>query len=131
MITDPIGDTLIRIKNGYMAHKKSVTVNYSKNNEILTNLLYKLGFLAGVKLNKTDSLKKVINLELKYIKDRPSLTDIVRVSKPSRKIYVKRDQIPRILGGKGYVILSTPKGFMTGKEAKKASQGGEIICKFW
>lgn len=131
MITDPIGDLLIRIKNGYMVGKETVEVPYSRNKEILSGIFNKLGYLESVKVNQKGKLQKLLLLKLRYVNKEPSLNEISRVSKPSRRTYTGKNKIPKVLGGKGYVILSTPEGFMTGDEARRKGLGGEIICKFW
>lgn len=132
MMTDPISDFLIQIKNGYLARKEKIEVPYSKNKEALGKLLVKESYLGKVTVKKEEgSIKKYLIIELLYIGKKPKLTEIVRLSKPSVRIYVKGKQIPKVLGGLGMIIISTPKGFLTGRQAKKDGVGGELICKLW
>lgn len=130
MFNDPIADTLIRIKNGYLAKKPEVVVGYSKMNEELVKLIVKNGFLQEAKVSGSGHQKKII-IKLKYIDKQPAISNIVRVSKPSLRIYVNKDNIPRVFGGLGKTIISTPKGLLTGSEARKKHLGGEVICKIW
>jgi small subunit ribosomal protein S8 len=132
MMTDPISDFLIQIKNGYLARKEKIEVPYSKNKEALGKLLVKESYLGKVTVKKEEgSIKKYLIIELLYIGKKPKLTEIVRLSKPSVRIYVKGKQIPKVLGGLGMIIISTPKGFLTGRQARKEGVGGELICKLW
>ncbi len=130
MMTDPIADLLARIKNGYLAGKNQVAAPHSKAKQALAQLLSKEGYIDEVKVEKGDKAKDLI-LKLIYEGKKPKLTEIIRVSKPGGRVYVKKDEIPKVLGGLGIVILSTPKGLMTGKEARKKGMGGEVICKMW
>ena len=131
-MTDPISDFLIQIKNGYLARKEKIEVPFSKNKEALGKLLVKEGYLGKVTVKKEEgSIKKYLAIDLLYIGKKPKLTEIVRLSKPSVRIYVKGKQIPKVLGGLGMIIISTPKGFLTGREARKIGVGGELICKLW
>lgn len=129
MMTDPIADFLIRIKNGYMAHKKSISVLDSRVNQELVKVLIKKGFIGNVKKGKEE--KKLLNLELVYKGSQSRLTAVVRISKPGRRVYVKKNEIPKILGGLGFTILSTPQGILTGEDARKKGIGGELICSLW
>ncbi len=130
MITDPLSDMLIRIKNGYLAKKSEVAVPYSKIKENIANVLLKEGYLKGKKI-EGEKIKKILMLTLSYDDKTPKLTDLVRVSKPGVRIYTSSKNIPTVFGGMGLVILSTPEGIISGKEAKKKGLGGEVICKVW
>lgn len=130
MFNDPIADTLIRIKNGYLAKKPEVAVEYSKMNEELVKLIVKNGFAEEIKVAGSGQEKKII-IKLKYIDKQPAIFNVVRVSKPSLRIYVNKDNIPSVFGGLGKTIISTPKGLLTGSEARKKHLGGEVICKIW
>lgn len=130
MITDPLGDMLIRIKNGYLARKPEVEIPYSKLKGELAKVLEKEGYLKNTKI-LGDKVKKTLHVTLVYDKNTPKLTDVQRISKPGVRMYTDKDSIPRVFGGMGVVILTTPQGLMTGKEAKKKGLGGEIICKVW
>lgn len=130
MTTDPIADMLIRVKNGYLARKAEVMIPFSKVKENILKTLSVKGYIKNVKEVVVES-KSQLKVELVYNKNKPALTEIIRVSKPSVRVYTKKVSIPRILGGLGTVIISTPKGIMTGEEARKKGLGGEIICKVW
>ena len=123
---DPIADALIRIKNGYRIGKPSVTVRYSKLIVKLMKLLVEEGFLQSVSENDQQ-----VEVLLKYNGRKPSLTDIKRISKPSLRIYKGVSEIPTVLNGLGIAIVSTPKGLMTGKTAKKEKVGGEVLAFVW
>ncbi|MBI3380035.1 30S ribosomal protein S8 [Candidatus Gottesmanbacteria bacterium] len=131
MLTDPISDLLIQIKNGYMARKKNVVVTHSNIKNEIAHLLSKEGYVGKVEVKNVGKVKKNISIDLVYIGKEPRLTDVVRVSKIARRIYAKKGTIPRVLSGLGMTILSTSSGLMTGKEARKKGLGGEIVCKVW
>lgn len=131
MISDPIGDMLIRIKNAYLARHKSLELPYSTFKEDLAKFLVKHGFLEKVSVSGKDS-KKNLNLELKYNKRKGVLTDVRRISKPGLKVYVGVDKISHRRRGKlSVVVLSTPYGLMSGEEAKKKNTGGEFLAEVW
>ncbi len=132
MVTDPIADTLSGIKNAYLAHHQVVEIPYSKIKEKISKVLVKEGYLKECQLSNTkDQVKKKIICKLKYEKGKPALTDLERVSKPGRRVYSHWKKIPRTLSGYGITIISTSKGIMIDKEARKKKLGGEIICKVW
>src|SRR5262245_31502091 len=126
MVNDPISDLLTRIKNGYMAGKGEIVVPWSKLKETISDVLVKEGYLVGKEISE-----KNLVLKLKYDKKTPAVTEVRRVSKPSLRIYVRKNELPRVLGGLGMAIMSTPAGVMTAKEAKKKGLGGEVICEIW
>lgn len=130
MKNDTISDFLVRIKNAYLARHKTVEVRFTKILFAIGKILAKEGFIEDVKL-KTDKEKKILIATLAYPNRKPALTHIERISKPGLRVYTRRSQIPRFFGGLGIVILSTPKGLMNAKEAKKKGFGGEVICKVW
>lgn len=130
MISDPIADALIQIKNGYLAGKNSVTIPHSNMKEELFMLLTKSGFIESAKVTG-EKVKKTIQVKLKYKDKKPVLTNVVKVSKPSLRVYVNKDSIPWVLGSLGTVIISTSNGLITGSEARKRKTGGEVICKIW
>lgn len=123
---DSIGDALIRIKNGYLVGKVSVEINYSKLTWNILKLLQKEGYLSEV--NKKDNQ---IMATLKYNSRASAITDIKRVSKPSLRVYKGVNELPRVLNGLGIAIISTPKGLMTDKEARKSKVGGEVLALVW
>ena len=126
MVGDPVGDTLIRIKNGYMAQKPKVLVSYSKLNLNLCKLLAKEGYVDIVKEQNGE-----IEVTLKYEGRNPVLTDLKRVSKPGLRVYKGVKNLPNVLNGLGVAIISTPKGLMTDKDAKKQRLGGEVLALVW
>lgn len=124
---DPVADALIRIKNGYMARKVLVLVSYSNLVIKLCELLVKQGFIEKVeKQNERD-----IKVTLKYQNRKPALTDIKRISKPGRRVYKGVKELPWVLNGLGVALISTPKGLMTEKEARKEGVGGEVMAYVW
>ena len=123
---DPVADALIRIKNGYQVGKATVTVRFSKLILKLAKLLEKEGYLSEVKQKDME-----IIVTLKYHSRVPVLTDIKRVSKPSLRVYKGVKDLPRVLNGLGIAIISTPKGLMTDKEARKLKVGGEVLALIW
>lgn len=127
MISDPIADMLATIKNGYLAKKDKVMIPYSKIKEEIAKTLIKSEYLLGIKKEP----EKKLNCELKYNKGKPAIRKIIRISKPGRRIYVKSQQLPVVLGGLGTAIISTSEGIMTSQEAKKKKLGGEVICQVW
>lgn len=128
MITDTVSDMLIRIKNGYQAKKDTVKISFSNFNVNLARLLAKEGYISGVLENKDN---RTLELDLKYQDNEPVITGLVRISKPGLRVYKGKNELPRVLGGMGTAIISTPQGLMTEKEARKKGLGGEVICKIW
>ncbi len=126
MVNDPISDLLARIKNGYRAGLLEIVVPSSRTGLAVATVLVAEGYLA--KLEKTAGGLK---LSLKYQGKSPAITDLRRISKPGRRIYSPVSKLPRVLGGVGRNILSTPKGVMSDKEAKKLNVGGEILAQVW
>lgn len=123
---DKVGDLLIRIKNGYMSSRKEVTVTYSKLALAILELLQKEGFISSF-----ESGEREIKVVLKYEKRKPVLTDVKRISKPSRRVYMGSKFIPRVYDGLGIAIISTPRGIMSDKQARKESVGGEVMAYVW
>jgi small subunit ribosomal protein S8 len=129
-MTDQIANALSIIKNGYLARKKIVEIPNTSVLRNIVNVLAGEGYIEPVDVKK-EKQERTLMLTLRYEGKKPVLTNIERVSKPGLRFYVGKNQIPRVLGGIGNVIISTSKGVMTGSEAKKQSLGGEIICKVW
>jgi small subunit ribosomal protein S8 len=133
---DPIADMLTRIRNAVMAGHSTVALPSSKLKIEIAKILKDEGFLEGFEVADTESsAQKVLRLKIKYVGERrerrPVLSGIERVSKPGRRIYTKKQDIPWVLSGIGVAILSTPKGVMTGARARQLGVGGEILCKVW
>ena len=131
-MTDPIADMLTRIRNGSRVRFKSVDVANSRINLNMAKVLKKSGYISGYDIKRDPQGREVLKLYMKYSEvKRPVITDIQRVSKPGRRVYVKSEKIPKVLDGYGISILSTSKGIMTDKEARELSLGGELLCNVW
>jgi len=126
MITDPIADMLTRIRNAQLVGKPSVLVPYSKMKLEIAKILAREKYIGGFSVKKNN-----IMIDLIYHDGVPAISYVVRVSKPGRRVYVKKDRIPWVKGGYGLAILSTSQGLMTDKESRKKKIGGELICKIW
>ncbi|TJX14091.1 30S ribosomal protein S8 [Tissierella creatinini] len=131
MMTDPIADMLTRIRNASNAKHDSVDIPASNIKKELAQILLNEGFVKGFDVID-DTKQGIIRVDLKYGKQNEKvISGIKRISKPGLRVYVKSDEIPRVLGGLGIVILSTSKGIMTDKVARKENIGGEVICYVW
>lgn len=130
MVTDPIGDLIVQIKNASDARKSSVTLPYSKLRESVAVVLQKEGYLKAV-AKKGKKVSKFLEIELVYTGHEPKVQGVQRVSKLSKRIYQKAKDLRTFKSGYGNVILSTPKGILTEREAKKANVGGEVLFKIW
>jgi len=127
---DQTCDLLIRIKNAYMANLKTATVSYSRPKENLIRVLQKNGYIRNYQVTGEKAAKS-IEIDLRYAKKVPALIGVKIISKPGLRVYVKAKEIKNVFGGSGINILSTPKGIMTGKEARIINLGGELICQVW
>jgi len=128
--TDPIADMLTRVRNAILVRKNEVVMPHSKAKQSVAEILKNNGFLKDVSVTEASvgkSLKLVINDE----HENAPITEIVRMSKPGRRFYVKAKDIPTVKRGRGIVVVSTSKGVMTGQDAKAQSVGGELICKVY
>jgi small subunit ribosomal protein S8 len=127
-ITDPIADMLTRIRNGIRARHPRVDMPASKMRVEIARILKEEGYISNYKLAEEEK-KKVLRVFLRYSPDGTSvISTLDRVSRPGRRVYVSTREIPRVLGGMGVNILTTPRGLMTGKNARKAGVGGEVLC---
>jgi len=126
-MTDPIADLLTRIRNGQSARKSSVSLASSKLKQAIVKVLKDEGYIADFSIHADDG-KPELRIELKYYEGRPVIDRIERVSRPGLRIYRGKNEMPRVLGGMGTVIVSTPKGVMTDKAAQAIGQGGEVLC---
>jgi small subunit ribosomal protein S8 len=131
MITDPISDLIIRIKNASAAGKSSVCVNYSKFAENVAQVLKKAGYLSRVEKKKSGSLVDGLELDLIYFDKEPRVHGAERISKSSRRIYQKAGDIRMFKSGFGNTFFSTPKGVLPDTEAKKLKVGGEVLFRIW
>src|SRR5574339_509268 len=134
-VIDPIADMLTRIRKAVLAGHALVAMPSSKLKIEIAKIMKDEGFLEGFEVADTESPQKVLRLKIKYVGERrerrPVISGIERVSKPGRRIYTKKQDIPWVLSGIGVAILSTPKGVMTGARARQLGVGGEILCKVW
>ena len=124
---DPIADMLTRIRNGQSAGKKIVSMPSSKVKISIANVLKDEGYITEINKAENDG-KAELSIELKYHQGRPVIDMIKRVSKPSLRIYKKSNELPRVLDGLGIAIVSTSRGVMTDKAARKSGHGGEVLC---
>ena len=130
-ISDPIADMLTRIRNATMARHDAVLVSSSRLKLAIAKILKEEGFIKDFEVVREESHKH-IKLYIKYQeRNQPVLTGLERVSKPGLRIYVEKKEIPRVYGGMGIAILSTPKGVMTGRQAWHQGLGGELLCYVW
>ena len=131
-MTDPIADMLTRIRNASRARHESVDVPSSKLKMEIARVLKEQGYIRDYKLVDEDKPQPTLRIFLKYGPDRTQvITGIRRVSTPGRRVYTGKDRIPRVLGGLGIAILSTPRGVMSDREARRAGVGGEVLCYVW
>ena len=131
VVTDPIADMLTRIRNANQMRYKEVEVPASKMKSEIARILKEEGFIADYKVKK-NNVQNIIVLSLKYgEKKERVITGLKRISKPGLRVYAKAENIPTVLNGLGIAIVSTSKGVMTGKDAKKQSLGGEVLAYVW
>lgn len=131
-MSDPIADMLTRIRNANTAKHNTVDVPSSKMKEAIANILTNEGYIAGYEILE-DGVKKTMKITLKYGVDKNEkvISGIKRISKPGLRVYASNDELPRVLGGMGIAIISTNKGIITDKEARKLGVGGEVIAFVW
>lgn len=130
---DIVADSLIRIKNGYMAQKDEVALPYSKLIASICEVLKKEGYISTWTEKKADKSKVTVGLQvtLQYNDRKPAMTEIQRISKPGLRVYKSSKTLPYVLNGVGMALISTPKGVMTDKSARKAKLGGEVMAYIW
>ncbi len=131
MVTDSISNLIIHLKNSNSAGLESATITYSKMKLDILKLLEKEGYVGKVKeVGKKDE-KRFIEVELLYVNKKPAITNVKRISRLSKRAYVKAKEIVPVKNGYGLLVITTPKGVMTGKEAKTQNLGGEILFSIW
>jgi len=135
-VNDPIADMLTRVRNSVMIGQTLVAMPTSKIKIEIARILKEEGYIDNYEVVEGDSVvSKTLRLRLKYIGERrqrrPVITGLERVSRPGRRVYTRKTEIPWVLSGIGVAILSTPKGVMTGHRARQLGVGGEILCKVW
>jgi len=130
-MTDPIADMLTRIRNAVTAKHDYVNIPASKMKIAIADVLQREGYIRGYEV-QDEAAKKLMRVQLNYTgKKEPVLSGIQRVSKPGLRVYVQKLEIPRVYGGLGIAILSTPQGIMTGQDAWRRKIGGEVLCYVW
>ncbi len=130
-ISDPIADMLTRIRNGLMARHDSALVPASKTKLAITKILKDEGFINDYEVVKGKP-DRVIKVYLRYLESKqPAISGLERISKPGLRVYVQKKEIPRVYGGLGIAIVSTPKGLKTGQQAWKSGVSGELLCYVW
>jgi len=130
-LTDPVADLLTRIRNAVSARQQKLDVPASKLKMEIARILKEEGYISNFKATEENG-RKVLRVYLKYGSNNDAaITNLARVSRPGCRVYVGHQEIPRVLGGLGINILTTPKGVMTGRQARKSGIGGEILCEVW
>ena len=130
-VSDPIADMLTRIRNANLAYKDDLLVPASKMNEAILRILDEEGFISGF-AGEGEGIDRVLRVQLKYgAKRERTISGLKRISKPGRRIYVRRDSLPRVLGGLGIAIISTSQGVMTDRDAARRGIGGEVLAHVW
>ena len=127
-MSDPVADMLTRIRNAYLVHKKEVRIPYSKLKEAIAGVMLKQGYLRAVLPVTLPNGATVLQIVLKYFEDESVVSRLGMVSRASRRVYCKKDEIPEIMGGGGIVIISTSRGVVSGQQARANGLGGEILC---
>jgi small subunit ribosomal protein S8 len=135
-ISDPIADMLTRVRNAVMIGQSLTAMPHSKVKVEIAKILKEEGYIEGYEVADGERPgEKVLRVKIKYVGERrerkPVITGLERVSRPGRRVYTKKHDIPWVLAGIGVAILSTPKGIMTGQRARQLGVGGEILCKVW
>ena len=132
MTSDPISDMLTRIRNASLARHDRTEMPASKLKHAVAEILKAEGYIADVRANEAEGQDKKLTIVLKYGRDRQSAIDgIKRVSRPGRRVYVRHDRIPRVLAGLGISILSTSRGLVSDRDARRLKIGGELLCEVW
>ncbi len=126
-LSDPLGDMITRIRNGLQAGNSIVEVPASRLRKSIVDLLIKEGYLNGVAEKEVRKGVKMLEINLKYFEGQPGIKEIKRVSKPGRRIYSSKDEMPRVYNGLGVAVLSTSKGLMTDHQARSENIGGEVL----
>ena len=129
-LTDPIADMLTRIRNANLAKHNTVKIAFSKIKESLANILKTEGYINNFEV-KEEGTKKDIIVSLKFMDGEAVIKGLKRISKPGRRVYTSVESLPKVLGGLGIAIVSTPNGVITDKECRKHSVGGEVLCYVW
>ncbi|MDD3840365.1 MAG: 30S ribosomal protein S8 [Clostridia bacterium] len=130
-VIDPIADMLTRIRNAIVAKHEVINIPASNEKRTIGQILLDEGYIKGLE-NIDDNKQGILKITLKYGRDNQKIiSGLKRISKPGLRVYVKKDELPKVLGGLGIAIISTSKGIMTDKEARKLGLGGEVLCYIW
>ena len=131
MITDPIADMLTRIRNALVARHENVDIPASNTKQAIADILVKEGYVKGYEVRQ-DGVVKTLHVTLKYGPDKQKVvTGLKRISKPGLRVYARKDQVPKVLNGMGIAIISTSRGMMTDREARRLGVGGEVVAYVW
>jgi small subunit ribosomal protein S8 len=126
-MSDPVADMLTRIRNAHMVDKKEVNIPASNLKSAIASVMQQEGYIESFSVNG-EAAAKTLTIKLKYYDDKPVIDSLQRISKPSLRVYVKSTEMPSVMNGLGIVIVSTPKGVMTGQNAAAENVGGEVLC---
>lgn len=129
-LSDPVADFLARIRNAIRARHQKLDVPASKLKAEIARILKEEGYISNYKTQEEDG-KQVLRVYLKYVGNEAAIRDLARVSRPGCRVYIGRDEIKRVQGGMGISIMTTPKGVMTGRQARRDGVGGELLCEVW
>jgi small subunit ribosomal protein S8 len=130
-VTDPIADMLTRIRNASLARHRELTLPSSRIKRDIARILVEEGFIESYATSQ-DGVVELLTIQLKYVEGKtPVVSGLKRISKPGLRVYARKTEIPRVLGGLGTAILSTSHGIMTGQSARKLNLGGEVLCYVW
>lgn len=130
MLTDPISDMLTRIRNAALIKAEKVDIPASRIKLEIAKILKEEGFIRAYKILK-DKKQGILRLTLKYVENENAISGLRRVSKPGRRVYVGREDIPRVMGGVGIAVLTTSRGILSDKSCRREGTGGEVICYVW
>lgn len=129
-MTDPISDMLTRIRNAQMVRKESVSLPYSKMKERIAHILKEEGYVRSATVSEETGRKEIV-IDLKYVERKPAIRELKRVSTPGRRVYAGKGKLPHVYDNLGIAIISTSKGVMTNREARKQKVGGEVLCEIF
>jgi small subunit ribosomal protein S8 len=129
-MTDPIADMLTRIRNALRAGHRTVTIPGSKTKRRIAEILQQEGYVEGFEW-KSDERQGAIEIQLRWVGDQPAIEGIARVSRPGQRRYARSKEIPQVRNGLGIMVISTPRGMMTDRAARRAGIGGELVCSVW
>jgi small subunit ribosomal protein S8 len=129
-MSDPVADMLTRIRNAHMVDKKEVNIPASNLKSAIASVMQQEGYIESFSVDG-EAASKTLTIKLKYYDDKPVIDSLQRISKPSLRVYVKSTEMPSVMNGLGIVIVSTPKGVMTGQNAAAQNVGGEVLCSVY